>query len=109
MNLLMLDPDALSEKLVEWGIERPYVFPFQSLYITSFFKDHDQGNVPIRLIPVSKIFEIDGKIPPKSLNLFISRIIWSNATDLLDFGEVDFVTFDENYVCLRSTTINLLL
>ena len=60
---LMLDPYPLSEKLVEWGIERRYVFPFQSLYITSLFKDHDQGNMPIRLIPVSKIFEIDGKSP----------------------------------------------
>jgi len=87
----MLDPDALGEKLVEWGIERRYVFPFQSLYITSLFKDHDQGNMLICLIPVSKIFEIDGKIPPKSQKLFIPRILWLNATNLLDFGEVDFV------------------
>ena len=101
-SCLMLDPDALSEQLVKWGIERRYVFPFQSLgYITSLFKDHDQGNMPIRLIPVSKIFEFDGKISPKSQNLFISRIIWLNATNLLDFGEVDLVAFDENWVCVR--------
>jgi hypothetical protein len=97
----MLDPDALGEKLVEWGIERRYVFPFQSLYITSLFKDHDQGNMPICLIPVSKIFEIDGKISPKSQNSFMSRIIWLNVTNLLDFGEVDLIAFDENCVCVR--------
>lgn len=61
----MIDPDPWGENNVEWWTETRYLFSFEILSIISLFENHDQGNMPIWLIPGSKVFERKGKFLPK--------------------------------------------
>lgn len=86
----MFDPDPWGEDSVVWGSNRRYGFLFETLSITSIFKNHDQGNVSTRLIPTFEIFKRKGKFLPNSQKPCVMRILLSSAKRPLDFGEINF-------------------
>ncbi|KAF8324436.1 uncharacterized protein EI90DRAFT_3019573 [Cantharellus anzutake] len=90
----MINPDPWGENTVVWSTERWYFSPFEILSIISIFKDQDQGDMPTRLIPGSKVFEREGEFLPECQKSAIVRILWSSSISLPDFGYT--LTYDEN-------------
>jgi hypothetical protein len=52
--------------------KRQYSCLFETLFIVSILEDQDQGNVPIRILSIPKMLEIEGKLLPKRPKILYS-------------------------------------
>jgi len=77
------------EKLVEWGIERRYVFPFQSLYIKSSSKTMTKETCPFSDVDLVAFDE--NYVCVRGLRL-LARLLYENQIHLFSGSNPRLIT-----------------